>query len=122
MKNDDQSWLIPVHCVKHKIELVVKDAFAAAGFTHVNNLYQSIFYLLKKLCYYKIWGPGGSKSVQYRSLHPPKFSGTKFVSHCIRTLERMHNRWPAIISAFENTHVTHKHKSKTKAKIHMFWL
>lgn len=54
MKNDDQSWLIPVHCVKHKIELVVKDAFAAAGFTHVNNLYQSIFYLLKKLCYYKI--------------------------------------------------------------------
>ena len=54
MKNDDQSWLIPVHCVKHKIELVVKDAFAAAGFTHVNNLYQRIFYLLKKLCYYKI--------------------------------------------------------------------
>ena len=45
MKNDDQSWLIPVHCVNHKIELVVKDAFATQGlhmsitFTRVSFTY-----------------------------------------------------------------------------------
>ena len=47
----------------------------------------------------------------------PKLSGTRFVSHRVRALERMLNIWPAIISAFENTLVTRKHKSETKAKI-----
>ena len=49
MKNDDRPWLIPVYCVNHKIELAVKDTFEAAGFTNVDNLYQTIFYLLKTL-------------------------------------------------------------------------
>ena len=47
MKNDDWPWLIPVHCANHKIELEVTDAFEAAGILNVNNLHQSIFYLLK---------------------------------------------------------------------------
>ena len=42
-----QSWLIPGHCVSHKNELAVKDTPEAAGFTHVDYIYLSIFYLLK---------------------------------------------------------------------------
>ena len=47
----------------------------------------------------------------------PKLSGTRFVSHRVRALERMLNMRSVIILAFKNTLVTHKHKFETKAKI-----
>ena len=115
MKNDDRPWLIPVPCVNHKIELAVKDAFEAA-FTNVDNLYQSIFYLLKNYGAIKSDVQEAAKVLNISYLFP-KLSGTRFVSHHVRALERMLNMWPAIISAFENTLVTRKHKSETKAKI-----
>ena len=115
MKNDDRPWLIPVPCVNHKIELAVKDAFEAA-FTNVDNLYQSIFYLLKNYGAIKSDVQEAAKVLNISYLFPKLF-GTRFVSHHVRALERMLNMWPAIISAFENTLVTRKHKSETKAKI-----
>ena len=38
MKSDDRPRLISVHCVNHKIELAVKIAFEAVGFSYVDNL------------------------------------------------------------------------------------
>ena len=100
MKTDGRPWLIPVHCVNHKTELVVKDVFEAAGFTHVDNLYQSIFSLLKNFGAIKSDVQEAAKVLNISAYIFPKLSGTRFVSHHVRTLKRMLNMWPAIISAF----------------------
>ena len=78
-----------MHCVNHKIELAVKDALEAEGFTHVDNLYQSIFYILKISCAIKSdIQEAVNCSISYIL---PKLSGTRFVSHRIKALERVLN-------------------------------
>ena len=49
-----------------------QNVFEATAFRHVDKLYQSIFYLFKKLLCYKILFPEGVKSAHYLSRHPPK--------------------------------------------------
>ena len=97
----------------HSSALSVKDAFEAAGFTNVDNFYQGIFYLLKNSGAIKSDVQEAAKSLNISAYTLPKLSGTRFVSHHVRALARMLNMWPAIISAFENTLVTRKHKPKS---------
>ena len=117
MKNDDQPWLTLDHCVNHTIELVVNYIFKAAGFIHVDNLYQSIFYLLKNSGAIKSNVQKSTKVLNISAYTIPKFSSTRSVSHSVRALERMLSMWPVIISAFKNIFATRKYKSEAKAKI-----
>ena len=113
VKTNEKWW----SAIAHSSALSVKDAFEAAGFTNVDNFYQGIFYLLKNSGAIKSDVQEAAKSLNISAYTLPKLSGTRFVSHRVRALARMLNMWPAIISAFENTLVTRKHKSKTRAKI-----
>ena len=117
MQQDDRPWLIGIHCINHKVELAVKEAFDGAGFSSVDSLYQTIFSLLQNSGIIKSDVLEAAKVLDISAYTLPKLTGTRFVSHRVKALGRLINMWPALISAFENTIVVRKHKPETKAKI-----
>ena len=44
---EERPWLIKIHCANHRVELAVKDAFKQSPFQQIDDLYISIFYLLR---------------------------------------------------------------------------
>ena len=47
MKRDRRDWLVPIHCVNHRVELVIKDSFDELPFSAVDKLYITLFNLFK---------------------------------------------------------------------------
>ena len=46
-RDGDRPWLVPVHCINHRVELAVKDAFGDSSFKDIDRLYENIFSLCK---------------------------------------------------------------------------
>ena len=49
MKSDRRDWLAPIHCVNHRVELVIKDSFDESPFSAVHRLYITLFNLFKNM-------------------------------------------------------------------------
>ena len=47
MKRDRRDWLVPIHCVNHRLELAIKDSFDKSPFSAVDKLYITLFNLFK---------------------------------------------------------------------------
>ena len=47
MKEDQWDWLVPIHCVNHRVELDMKGAFDESDFNEINKLYLEIYNLCK---------------------------------------------------------------------------
>ena len=47
MKRDRRDWLVSIHCVNHRVELVIKDSFDESPFSAVDKLYITLFNLFK---------------------------------------------------------------------------
>lgn len=120
LQNDSRPWLIKIHCVNHKVELAVKEAFSNSEFAKIDKLYLGIFNLLKNSGALKTEVRSASEVLDISTYTLPKITGTRFVSHRVRALRNFLNMWPAIISAFENSLATRKHKPETRAKIEGF--
>ena len=114
---DGRQWLIKFHCVNHRIELAVKDAFANSPFNVVDRFYIALFALLKNSGAIKsdIKSSANALDISFYTLG--KMTGTRFVSHRKKALMHLLCIWPAVISALDNTLVTRTHKPETKGKI-----
>ena len=47
MKRDRRDWLVPIHCVNHRVELAIKDSFDKSPFSAVDKLCITLFNLFK---------------------------------------------------------------------------
>ena len=75
MKRDGRDFLMPIHCVNHRVELAIKDSFDKSPFSAVDKLYITLFNLFK--------------NSEIRVYTLPKLTGTRFVSHCRRASTRL---------------------------------
>ena len=114
---DGRPWLVKFHCVNHKTELAVKDAFKNSPFEVVDKFYIGLFTLLKNSGAIKSDIKSAANVLEISFYTLPKMTGTRFVSHRRKALLHLLCMWPAIISALENTLATRKLKSETKGKI-----
>ena len=118
MADDGRPWLVKIHCANHRIELAVKNAFYnSVKFDQVDKIYMGIFNLLKHSGAIKSDAKKAAEVLNISFYALPKITGTRFVSHHRKAYRHLLDMWPALISAFDNTLVTRKHKGETKAKI-----
>ena len=47
LEDDDRPWLVKIHCVNHRTELAMKDAFENSAFNTVDKFYIGNFNLLR---------------------------------------------------------------------------
>ena len=47
MKRDRRDWLVPIHCVNHRVEMAIKESFDELPFLAVDKLYITLINLLK---------------------------------------------------------------------------
>ena len=110
----DREWLISMHCVNHRIELGVKEAFCSEPiFEEIEEFYIAIFYYLKNSGAVKAEVKQACESIGITYYVLPKVH-SKHVSHRHRGYTKFIHLWPAIVTAFENAKVTAK-ESKKKA-------
>lgn len=119
-ENDDRPWLVKIHCVNHRTELAVKDAFEGSKFSEVDKFYIGLYNLLKNSGAIKSDIQSAAESLDITFYVLPKMTGTRFVSHRKRSLTHLLHMWPAIITALENTLAIRQHKGETRAKIQGF--
>lgn len=120
LEDEGRPWLVKIHCVNHRTELAVKDAFKDSVFKTVDSFYIGVFYLLKNSGAIKSDIKGAAESLGISFYTLPKMTGTRFVSHRKKALTHLLHMWPAIIAALDNTLVARQHKAETKAKIQGF--
>ena len=116
----DRGWLINIHCSNHRIELAVKDAFKNSVFVEIDNLYNSLFKLLKNSGKIKSEMKIAAEALNIQHYTLPKLTGTRFVGHRISALRVLLDMWPAIITALQNVQADHKTKATVRAKVLKF--
>ena len=47
MKRDRRDWLVPIHCVNHRVEMAIKESFDELPFLAVDKLYITLINLFK---------------------------------------------------------------------------
>ena len=113
----ERPWLLTVHCVNHRIELAVKEAFTAEPiFDEVEEFYIAIFYYLKNSGAVKAQVKEAAETLDITNYVLPKITGTRFVAHRKRGYQKFVHMWPALIVAFENSKAETKVSAK-KAKL-----
>ena len=85
-EDDDCPWLVKIHCVNHRTELAVNNAFEKSAFNSVDTFYISLSNLLKNSGAIKsdIKSAVETLDINFHAL--PKMTGTRFVSHQRRAL------------------------------------
>ena len=108
----DRDWLLKIHCVNHRVELM-KDSV----FKQVDEFYQSNFNLLKNSgkITSEVRAAAESLSIHFNKF--PKITGTRFIGHRVKALTVLLDSWPAFIVAYENALASTSTKEDTKAKI-----
>ena len=117
LEDDGRPWLVKIHCVNHRTELAVKNAFENSKFRSVDKFYIGLFNLLKNSGAIKSDIKSAATSLDISVYTLPKMTGTRFVSHRKKALTHLLDMWPAIITALENTLAVRQHKPETRAKI-----
>ncbi len=110
-------WLLTIHCVNHRVELAVKDAMKVKPFEDVDQFYQANATLLKRSSDLTAALSRTAAAMNITCYNLPKITGTRFVSHRRRGLQRLLHMWPVFITAYENVIAENKKKAETIAKL-----
>ena len=81
MKRDRRVWLMPIHCVNHRVELAIKDSFDELPFPAVDKLYITLFNLFKNSGAIKSNVRQAAEVLEISVYTLPKLTGTRFVPH-----------------------------------------
>ena len=117
MKRSKRDWLVPIHYVNHRVELVIKDSFDESPFSVVHKLYNTLFSLFKNSGDIKSNVRQAAEVLEISFYTLPKLTGTQFVSHWRGVFTFLLNMWSAIVIALGNRLTALKHKPYSRAKI-----
>nr|XP_047143305.1 zinc finger protein 862-like [Hydra vulgaris] len=99
----NRPWLIKIHCINHRIELAIKDAFnEIPDFAHIDEFYLANYYLLRNSGKLKAEVEAALKCLDITHYNLPKITGTRFVGHRRKGVFNMLETWPAFIMAYQN--------------------
>ena len=115
--SNGRDWLITFHCVNHRVELAVKDAFKTSDFVVVDQFYMGVYNLLKNSGKIKGEIKEAAKALDIQHYVLSKITGTRFVGHRRKAYDRLLQIWPALIAAFENVVADRKTVKTTKEKL-----
>nr|XP_047137620.1 zinc finger protein 862-like [Hydra vulgaris] len=112
-------WLVNIHCVNHRLELAIKDAMNQfKEFSSCDNLYTTLFYLLKNSSKLKesCKHAAASLSIQYYALN--KITGTRFAAHRQRGFTKLLHNWPSYLLALPKTLANKQgYRNETRSKL-----
>lgn len=91
LQDDGREWLVKIHCVNHRTELAVKDAFNDSNFKTVDSFYITLFNLLKNSRVIKSDIKAAAETINISNYALPKMIGTRFVSHRKKALTNLLN-------------------------------
>lgn len=114
---ETRPWLLTVHCVNHRVELAVKEAFKVSHYQDVDTFYETNFSLLKNSGAIKACLKEAATAMNVSHYTLPKISGTRFVSHRKRGFQKLLHMWPVFITAYQNVLAAKKQKQETRAKV-----
>ena len=83
-----REWLVQIHCISHRIELVIKDLLKETNFKEIDDFYQSNIIVLTNSGKIKseLRIASEAQGIQHYSL--PKMSGIRFIGHKILDFTR----------------------------------
>ena len=81
MEDDNRLWLVKIHCVNHRTELAVKNAFESSKFQTVDKFYIGLFNLLKNSGAIQSDIKSAAHALGISTYTLSKIIGTRFVSH-----------------------------------------
>jgi hypothetical protein len=103
MSADDQSWLLKIHCVCHRVELAFGKALMnVKEFADVRQFMISLFYVCKKSGKFKQQIRVTAEAMDVTVYNFPKVHGTRFVNHQLKGLEKLLNNWLVLLAAIED--------------------
>ena len=115
---ENRPWLLTIHCVNHRVELAVKEAFNISQLNNVDEFYKTNFYLLRNSGKLKSEVAESAKVLGINYYTISKIHGTRFVGHRRKGFQNLLESWPAYITAYENFIANDKgSNAKTKAKV-----
>ena len=94
-KDEGIDWLVPVHCVSHKLELSIADALKSTLFSEINEMLVKVYYLYKNSPKKMRQLTGLGEALKMAVSTPVKANGTRWLEHKLRALN-----WKARITAF----------------------
>ena len=107
IKGNDLTYVLPIHCMAHRLELSFKDA---AG---KNECHKKLDTLLLGLYYFYHNSPlnranlkASFDSLQKKPLLPTRIGGTRWVSHILKAVDHFIRGYSAVVQHLEQ--VTHK--------------
>ncbi len=111
-------WLLTIHCANHCIELAFKSALQNSNLNVCDELYQTIYSLLKNSGKLNNEVYAACQALGIESHQKlPKIQGTRFITHRRKGMKILIDVWPGLIVAFENALAWPTGKAETKAKI-----
>jgi hypothetical protein len=113
----NQNWLVTIHCVSHRLELALKDCLLKDNrFKEMKDFMVILYYHFKKSGKLKRQFKELAKAMNVTIYAFPKVHGTRFINHVRRGLENLLNNWPVLKECIENT-VESRDFNCTRAKL-----
>ena len=98
----DVPWLVQIHCVAHRLELALKDAFKSTYFDEIDDLMTQLYYMFKRSA--KKWKKlrATGEILQEHVLKPTRSHGTRWIDHRRRFLKTVDINLPSLVTMLED--------------------
>ena len=107
MKADSRPWLLPIHCVSHRLELAIKESLLKhPQFDQVKDVMITIFYMFKQSGKLKRQFFATAEALGVHVYTFPKVHGTRFVNHQRNGVRVLLHNWLPLIDTIENAVAT----------------
>ena len=116
---NERPWLVPIHCVNHRVGLAIKDTVKEiASFEKCDRFYTTIYFLFKNSGKLKSEAEKASDALNITHYPLPKIYGTRFINHRRRGFTNLIHIWPLLITTFDNARASQRgYRGETKANI-----
>ena len=100
--NADVPWLVHIHCVAHRLELALKDAFKGIYFEEIDDLMMQLYYMFKRSA--KKWKQlrATAEILQEHVLKPARSHGTRWIDHRRSSLKTVDANLPSLVTMLED--------------------
>ena len=101
-KDEGIDWLVPVHCVSHKLELSITDALKSTLFSEINKMLVKVYYLYKNSPKKMRQLTGLGQALEMAVSTPVKANGTRWLEDKLRALNWISKNYGLLM-----THLSH---------------